>query len=148
MRVLFTTLPASGHLHPLVPIANAAAAAGHEIVFATAASFCPAVESVGFRCFPAGFDRRGVPLDVLFPDMRTLTGEAFSRFINGHIRVEVEGAQMATDLRASVSLVIAALVADGETTVNRIYHLDRGFERLEEKLGRCGAKIERQGGSA
>ena len=55
---------------------------------------------------------------------------------------------MATDLRASVSLVIAALVADGETVVNRIYHLDRGFERLEEKLGRCGAKIERQGDSA
>jgi UDP-N-acetylglucosamine 1-carboxyvinyltransferase len=55
---------------------------------------------------------------------------------------------MATDLRASVSLVIAALVADGETTVNRIYHLDRGFERLEEKLGRCGAKITRQGDSA
>jgi UDP-N-acetylglucosamine 1-carboxyvinyltransferase len=54
---------------------------------------------------------------------------------------------MATDLRASVSLVIAALVAEGETTVNRIYHLDRGFERLEEKLGRCGAKITRQGGS-
>ncbi len=54
---------------------------------------------------------------------------------------------MATDLRASVSLVIAALVADGETTVNRIYHLDRGFERLEEKLGRCGAKITRQPGS-
>ncbi|MDX2265094.1 MAG: UDP-N-acetylglucosamine 1-carboxyvinyltransferase [Hyphomicrobiales bacterium] len=50
---------------------------------------------------------------------------------------------MATDLRASVSLVIAALFAQGETTVNRIYHLDRGFERLEEKLGRCGAKIER-----
>jgi len=55
---------------------------------------------------------------------------------------------MATDLRASVSLVIAALVADGETVVNRIYHLDRGFERLEDKLGRCGAKIERQGDSA
>jgi len=54
---------------------------------------------------------------------------------------------MATDLRASVSLVIAALVAEGETTVNRIYHLDRGFERLEEKLGRCGAKITRQAGS-
>jgi UDP-N-acetylglucosamine 1-carboxyvinyltransferase len=55
---------------------------------------------------------------------------------------------MATDLRASVSLVIAALVAKGETVVNRIYHLDRGFERLEEKLGRCGAKIARQGDSA
>jgi UDP-N-acetylglucosamine 1-carboxyvinyltransferase len=54
---------------------------------------------------------------------------------------------MATDLRASVSLVIAALVAEGETIVNRIYHLDRGFERLEEKLGRCGAKITRQAGS-
>ncbi len=50
---------------------------------------------------------------------------------------------MATDLRASVSLVIAGLVADGETLVNRVYHLDRGFEKLEEKLGRCGARIER-----
>jgi UDP-N-acetylglucosamine 1-carboxyvinyltransferase len=50
---------------------------------------------------------------------------------------------MATDLRASVSLVIAALAAEGETTVNRVYHLDRGFERLEEKLGACGAAIER-----
>ncbi|APH73360.1 UDP-N-acetylglucosamine 1-carboxyvinyltransferase [Aquibium oceanicum] len=53
---------------------------------------------------------------------------------------------MATDLRASVSLVIAALAADGETTVNRVYHLDRGFERLEEKLSRCGATIERISG--
>jgi UDP-N-acetylglucosamine 1-carboxyvinyltransferase len=47
---------------------------------------------------------------------------------------------MATDLRASVSLVIAALVADGETTVNRIYHLDRGYERIEEKLSLLGAQ--------
>jgi UDP-N-acetylglucosamine 1-carboxyvinyltransferase len=50
---------------------------------------------------------------------------------------------MATDLRASVSLVIAGLAAEGETMVNRVYHLDRGFERLEEKLGACGAAIER-----
>ncbi len=50
---------------------------------------------------------------------------------------------MATDLRASVSLVIAGLVAEGDTTVSRVYHLDRGFERLEEKLSNCGAKIER-----
>src|SRR5262245_42904652 len=50
---------------------------------------------------------------------------------------------MATDLRASVSLVIAALAADGETMVNRVYHLDRGFERLEDKLSACGANIER-----
>jgi UDP-N-acetylglucosamine 1-carboxyvinyltransferase len=50
---------------------------------------------------------------------------------------------MATDLRASVSLVIAALAAQGETMVNRVYHLDRGFERVEDKLARCGATIER-----
>ena len=56
----------------------------------------------------------------------------------------LEGAQvMATDLRASVSLVIAGLAARGETTVNRVYHLDRGFERLEEKLSACGAQIRR-----
>jgi UDP-N-acetylglucosamine 1-carboxyvinyltransferase len=53
---------------------------------------------------------------------------------------------MATDLRASVSLVIAGLAAEGETTVNRVYHLDRGFERLEEKLSGCGATIERISG--
>jgi UDP-N-acetylglucosamine 1-carboxyvinyltransferase len=59
----------------------------------------------------------------------------------------LKGAQvMATDLRASVSLVIAGLAARGETMVNRIYHLDRGFERLEEKLSGCGAEIERVAG--
>jgi UDP-N-acetylglucosamine 1-carboxyvinyltransferase len=51
---------------------------------------------------------------------------------------------MATDLRASVSLVLAGLAAEGETMVHRVYHLDRGFERIEEKLGRCGADMERQ----
>ncbi|MBX9588646.1 MAG: UDP-N-acetylglucosamine 1-carboxyvinyltransferase [Hyphomonadaceae bacterium] len=56
----------------------------------------------------------------------------------------LRGAQvMATDLRASVSLVIAGLMAEGQTTINRVYHLDRGFERLEQKLSGCGANIER-----
>lgn len=50
---------------------------------------------------------------------------------------------MATDLRASVSLVIAGLMAEGTTTINRVYHLDRGFEQLEQKLTRCGAMVER-----
>jgi UDP-N-acetylglucosamine 1-carboxyvinyltransferase len=50
---------------------------------------------------------------------------------------------MATDLRASASLVIAGLVADGETLVDRIYHLDRGYERMEDKLRALGADIER-----
>mgnify|MGYP001378746959 CR=1 FL=1 len=50
---------------------------------------------------------------------------------------------MATDLRASVSLVLAGLIAEGETLINRVYHLDRGYERVEEKLRACGADIER-----
>lgn len=66
-------------------------------------------------------------------DKATITGGA-----------ELAGAQvMATDLRASASLVIGGLVARGDTIINRVYHLDRGFERIEEKLGACGAIIER-----
>ncbi len=57
---------------------------------------------------------------------------------------KLHGAQvMATDLRASVSLVLAGLVAEGETVVNRVYHLDRGYEALDRKLVRCGARIQR-----
>ena len=52
---------------------------------------------------------------------------------------------MATDLRASVSLVLAGLAAQGETVISRVYHLDRGYESVEEKLSRCGARIERMG---
>ena len=50
---------------------------------------------------------------------------------------------MATDLRASASLVLAGLVADGETRIDRIYHIDRGYERIEEKLAQLGANIRR-----
>ena len=57
---------------------------------------------------------------------------------------KLTGAQvMATDLRASVSLVLAGLAAEGETIINRVYHLDRGYERLEAKLAACGARVER-----
>ncbi|TPJ15481.1 UDP-N-acetylglucosamine 1-carboxyvinyltransferase [Mesorhizobium sp. B2-7-2] len=73
----------------------------------------------------------------------TLSGQ--TAIVDGVARLK--GAPvMATDLRASVSLVIAGLAAEGETTVNRVYHLDRGFERLEEKLSGCGAVIERISG--
>ena len=72
-------------------------------------------------------------------DIHVHAGEAVVRGVE-----VLHGAQvMATDLRASVSLVIAGLAAEGETTVGRVYHLDRGFERLEEKLGACGARIRR-----
>ncbi|TAL31995.1 MAG: UDP-N-acetylglucosamine 1-carboxyvinyltransferase, partial [Phenylobacterium sp.] len=78
-------------------------------------------------------------LGRLGADISVHGGEARVRGV-----ASLEGAQvMATDLRASVSLVIAGLAAKGETIVNRVYHLDRGFERLEEKLGACGAKVRR-----
>jgi len=61
-----------------------------------------------------------------------------------HGREKISGAPvMATDLRASASLVLAGLAAEGETTVSRVYHIDRGYERIEEKLGKLGARIER-----
>ena len=69
--------------------------------------------------------------------------------IDGHTAIvrgveKLSGATvMATDLRASAGLVIAALAAEGETMVERIYHLDRGYERMEEKLRTLGANIER-----
>ena len=76
-------------------------------------------------------------------DITVSGGEARIRGVD-----HLEGAPvMATDLRASVSLVIAALAAKGETVVNRVYHLDRGFERLEEKLSACGAKVRRLKGA-
>lgn len=72
--------------------------------------------------------------------------------IQGNIAVvrgvpKLQGAPvMATDLRASVSMVLAGLVAEGETVINRIYHLDRGYEFLDEKLSACGAKVKRVAG--
>jgi UDP-N-acetylglucosamine 1-carboxyvinyltransferase len=69
--------------------------------------------------------------------------------VDGHTAVvrgveELGGAPvMATDLRASASLILAGLVADGETVIDRIYHLDRGYERIEAKLSALGAKIRR-----
>ncbi len=74
-----------------------------------------------------------------FADITVHAGQAVVRGVE-----ELKGAPvMATDLRASMSLVIAGLVAEGETTVGRVYHLDRGFERMEEKLGACGADVRR-----
>jgi UDP-N-acetylglucosamine 1-carboxyvinyltransferase len=75
-------------------------------------------------------------------DITVSGGEARVRGV-----ARLEGAQvMATDLRASVGLVIAALAAEGETIVDRVYHLDRGFERLEQKLSACGARVRRLSG--
>jgi UDP-N-acetylglucosamine 1-carboxyvinyltransferase len=80
------------------------------------------------------------------PELARLGADITVRGNEAHVRgvPRLFGAPvMATDLRASVSLVIAALVAEGETEVNRVYHLDRGFERLEAKLSACGAQVRR-----
>jgi UDP-N-acetylglucosamine 1-carboxyvinyltransferase len=80
------------------------------------------------------------------PELRRMGADITVQGAEARVRgvAALEGAQvMATDLRASVCLVIAGLAARGETMVNRVYHLDRGFERLEEKLGACGAQIRR-----
>ena len=78
-------------------------------------------------------------LSRLGADISVSGGEARVRGVDHLTAAPV----MATDLRASVSLVIAGLAAEGETVVSRVYHLDRGFERLEEKLGACGAAVRR-----
>ena len=98
-------------------------------------------------------DGISVITDTIYPDRFTHVAEL--RRLGADIRIDgnaavVRGVEkltaapvMATDLRASVSLVLAGLAAEGETVINRVYHLDRGFERIEEKLGACGAEIRR-----
>ena len=80
------------------------------------------------------------------PELRRMGAKIITKnntaFITGS--TNLSGAEvMATDLRASVSLVLAALIAEKETTINRVYHLDRGYENLEKKLKKCKADITR-----
>jgi len=100
MRILFTTLPHSGHFHPLAPIARAAADAGHEVAFACAASFMPAVEAAGFRAFPVGYDARGQPREMLFPALRTLTDSERADWMGPYVFIGIYGATMVPDLIA------------------------------------------------
>ena len=125
------------------------------------------VETAPFPAFPTDLQAQFMALMTRANGVSHITETIFeNRFMHvqelarlgAHIKLDgetaiVTGADhldgapvMATDLRASVSLVIAALAARGETTINRVYHLDRGFERLEDKLRGCGAQIERVGG--
>ncbi len=88
------------------------------------------------------FENRFMHVPELTRMGANITVHGASALVRGQERLT--GAQvMATDLRASVGLVLAALIADGETTVNRVYHLDRGYERVEAKLAACGAEIQR-----
>ena len=126
------------------------------------------VETAPFPAFPTDLQAQFMALMTRAKGVSRITETIFeNRFMHvqelarlgAHIKLEgdtaivtgadhLEGAPvMATDLRASVSLVIAGLAARGETTINRVYHLDRGFERLEQKLRGCGAEIERISGT-
>jgi UDP-N-acetylglucosamine 1-carboxyvinyltransferase len=126
-------------------------------------------KAVGFRtseypAFPTDMQAQFMVVDCIAEGSATVTETIFeNRFmhvnelvrlganivVDGHTAVvhgvpRLSGAQvMATDLRASASLVIAGLVAEGETLVQRIYHLDRGYDRMERKLRELGADIER-----
>jgi len=122
------------------------------------------VETAPFPGFPTDLQAQMMALMSVAPGPSVITETIFEdRFM--HVQelarmgadITVDGASarvlgvdnligaevMATDLRASVSLVLAGLAAEGETVINRVYHLDRGYERLEEKLSACGAEIER-----
>jgi UDP-N-acetylglucosamine 1-carboxyvinyltransferase len=122
------------------------------------------VETAPFPAFPTDLQAQFMALMTRAKGVSRIRETIFeNRFMHvqelarlgAHIRLDgdvahVEGVEtlkgapvMATDLRASVSLVIAGLAAQGETMINRVYHLDRGFEALEKKLSRCGASIER-----
>jgi UDP-N-acetylglucosamine 1-carboxyvinyltransferase len=88
------------------------------------------------------FENRFMHVPELIRLGANITLQGTSAMVRGG--APLRGAQvMATDLRASVCLVLAALVAEGETIINRVYHLDRGYEQLDAKLRRCGAHIER-----
>src|SRR3546814_6454224 len=87
------------------------------------------------------FENRFMHVPELMRMGANITVHGGSAMVRG-VRALTGAPVMATDLRASVSLVLAGLAAEGETVVNRIYHLDRGYERLEEKLAACGADIE------
>jgi UDP-N-acetylglucosamine 1-carboxyvinyltransferase len=88
------------------------------------------------------FENRFLHVPVLVRMGADISVDGGVAFVRGR-RQLTSAPVMATDLRASVSLVLAALATEGESEVSRIYHLDRGYSKLEEKLGQCGARLER-----
>jgi UDP-N-acetylglucosamine 1-carboxyvinyltransferase len=88
------------------------------------------------------FENRFMHIPELARMGARVTVHGASSLVRG-VRALTGAPVMATDLRASASLVLAGLVAQGETVINRVYHIDRGYERIEEKLAACGADIER-----
>ena len=98
VRMLFPVMPATGQFHPLVPIARAVAAAGHEVAFASAASFLPTIEQAGFPAFPAGFDNRGRTLPEMFPGWLKLPQEEIATWVVPKVFASMWAAAMTPDL--------------------------------------------------
>ena len=98
MRVLVTFRSGSGHFHPIAPYARALQTAGHDVAFATAASFAPQVEASGFRCFPTGID--GAQVREEFPELRALAGIPLREFFRQRIFPSILPERMLPDLVA------------------------------------------------
>ncbi len=101
MKVLFTTHPGLGHLHPLVPVAQALQEAGHEVAFACAQSFCPRVAALGFRCFPAGLDWLESEVERTFPELQEVPLEQQdSTWMVTNVFADIAAHRMVPDLLA------------------------------------------------
>jgi len=98
MRILFTTQPAVGHLHPLVPLAQALGAAGHEVAFACSPSFRPMVEACGLLAFSAGLDWRGMSIPKAFPEYMNIPKERRTQWVAEHVFTGVTAREMVTSL--------------------------------------------------
>jgi UDP:flavonoid glycosyltransferase YjiC (YdhE family) len=100
MRVLFTTFAGTGHLHPLVPLARALTAAGHTVAFAAAPGFSPAVEAIGFPCFPAGLDEPEAGWASLVPALCDVppAGDAYTDLFRTHVFGDLLPRHMVPDL--------------------------------------------------
>ena len=98
MRVLFTVIAGLGHFHPLVPIARALQAAGHDVRFAAAPAFAPYIETSGFPCVPGGIDRQQAEREM--PELRTLAPLARRAVYRSRIFPEVYPARLLPALRA------------------------------------------------
>jgi UDP:flavonoid glycosyltransferase YjiC (YdhE family) len=98
MRVLLTTQPGLGHLHPMVPLAQALQQAGHEVAFACARSFCPMVQGVGFRSFPAGLDWLESEPEQTFPELQKTPLERLGMWFMSRVLGHITAQQMVPDL--------------------------------------------------
>lgn len=98
MRVLMTTQPALGHLHPMVPVAQALQRSGHEIAFACAQAFCPTIEALRFRTFPAGLDWLESEAEQTFPELEEMSQEQQGLWFIRELFADMAAHRMVPDL--------------------------------------------------